>query len=136
MMAKLRYSFETKRAIENCLRSLSSPRFAWTILRPTRIMDNWLRPDYLPGMMAEYDPSVKYALISAADIGRVARETMERAEDYGGKSVELAGDKKSVREIADIWEKVRGQKLEIVSPENVPEAFVKTMKVSDSVPRW
>lgn len=115
--------------IETRLRDLSSS-LSYTILRPTRFNDNWLRPDYLPINSAILDPSKQYSLISGDDIGNITVECFNRSEDFKGKTLSLASDEMTIEEQIKAIKEVWGLEIEITDPKTIPEAFLPTMKVS------
>jgi uncharacterized protein YbjT (DUF2867 family) len=103
--------FESKWRIENHIRESELPH---TILRPVWFMQNWegpfLRPFILAGTLAmPLDPGVNFQQVAVEDVGGFATMVFEHRDRWLGKERDLAGDERSVAEIAEAFGRVIGR---------------------------
>jgi uncharacterized protein YbjT (DUF2867 family) len=102
--------FESKTQVEAHVRSAGVPA---TVLRPVFFMENWMSLLPTPpagervGAVA-LDPDTPLQLIALADIGRIAVDAFERPDACIGRTVEIAGDELTVRQIAGTFTRVDG----------------------------
>ncbi len=120
--------FESKRRIEEHVQALG---LAATIFRPVSFMDNynWSRPQILSGTFEKRGLRAgrTMQLIAVDDIGGFVRLAFERAEEFVGRALELAGDELTEAEIVAAFSRVIGRPVSVVpaspSPWNTgPEA--------------
>eukprot|EP00741_Cyanophora_paradoxa_P016690 tig00020934_g16119.t1 len=108
----------SKTAIQNEIKALGIPH---TFLHPVTFMDNWtggvpamtMKPGKVPGVSF---PDTPLYLVAGEDIGRFAALAFEKPEIYLGKTVEIAGDVVTGKEIAGIMEKLCGYPFEYSTP--------------------
>jgi uncharacterized protein YbjT (DUF2867 family) len=105
--------FQSKWEIEQHLHTLSMPS---TVLRPVSFMENWehgARAALALGKLASpLSPTTHLQQISVDDIGRLAAEAFDHPEQWVGKTVEIAGDDRSMTEIAAAFSAATGAKVE------------------------
>ncbi len=94
--------FETKATVERHLRASGLPA---TIVRPVAFMDNYVAPWLLPmiqsGTLAmRMRPSKATQLVAVRDIGEFVARRFESPEGSAGQTIELAGDAKTMPEVA------------------------------------
>lgn len=100
--------FESKREVE---RLLAESGLHWTVLRPVSFMENWR--DW-PAALADgvwrtpLSPDTELQHVSVVDIGRFAARAFADPRAWRGVALDLAGDKRSVRELADLLAEIRG----------------------------
>lgn len=105
---------------------------ALTILRPAFMMENfiapksaWMFPDLPAGeLRTAIDPDVPLVLVAADDIAAMAAAALENPVSFAGKAIELAGDLKTLPEVAGIIARVSGRPVRAVavSPEHLVES--------------
>ncbi|PPK66624.1 NmrA/HSCARG family protein [Actinokineospora auranticolor] len=93
--------FETKAEIEAYVGAAGVPS---TVLRPVFFMENWryMLPSAHNGSRVgavALDAGTRLQMIALADIGRIAADAFTD-RDFLGRSIEIAGDELTVREIA------------------------------------
>lgn len=91
--------FETKTRVEEALRDSG---LRHTILRPVFFMENWLGWDDWRegGITLPLSPETTLQQIAATDIGAFAAMAFHDPDAWAGRSVGLAGDERSMEEIA------------------------------------
>ena len=119
-------SFDSKKEIEEYIIDSS---LRYTILRPTRFMDNWVRDGMRPVVMCEVDPDVKYQLISGYDVGRITRRAIEDSDGYHGQKIKLASQELTVTEAADVYNRAMGKEEKLLGLGDLPEAYHFLIKV-------
>jgi uncharacterized protein YbjT (DUF2867 family) len=102
--------FESKAEIEKLIKESG---LQWTILRPTAFMD------FVPlsgagrfmtlGLIGASLGEKKLQFIAVEDIGIVAAKAIAEPEQFGGKTINLAGDELSVEGLQAVFKKVTGQ---------------------------
>jgi uncharacterized protein YbjT (DUF2867 family) len=113
--------WESKADAEDVIRN-SGVRF-WTILKPAFMMENFVAPkvDFMfpdlarDQLITAFAPSTALALVAAADIGAAAAAAVGSAERFHGHEIELAGDRLTMAEIADVLSKMRGRPVAVRS---------------------
>jgi uncharacterized protein YbjT (DUF2867 family) len=105
--------FESKILIEQRIQELGLPH---TIFRPVWFMENWegpyLKPALLDGTLAmPLDPDVNFQQVTVADVGAFAALAFENPEYWLGRAVDLAGDERSVGEVAEVLGRVLGREV-------------------------
>jgi uncharacterized protein YbjT (DUF2867 family) len=109
--------FESKWIIEQFIHSIGLP---YTIFRPAAFMQNynWSRPYILNGIFQTWGltPDKSLQIIDAEDIGAFAALAFADPDQYRGKTIELAGDELTERQIADTFAKVIGRPVKAVPP--------------------
>ncbi|KAF3939032.1 hypothetical protein ABW19_dt0206892 [Dactylella cylindrospora] len=98
--------FETKREVE---KYLIASGLSYMIVRPVAFMDNYPLEGFgrfmALGMFKTFLEEKRVQLVAAEDIGAFAAKAIIDQKGWEGKAIELAGDEKSVKEMADVWEK-------------------------------
>ncbi|HEY1197220.1 MAG TPA: NmrA/HSCARG family protein [Thermoplasmata archaeon] len=99
--------FDSKVRIEEKARQLSVPL---TIVRPSYFMENHLNPWALQGIRGgvislPVKPTTRIQMVAVRDIGEIAARAFEDPNARVGKSVDLAGDRKTLPEVADLFSK-------------------------------
>ncbi|KUJ66824.1 NmrA family transcriptional regulator [Streptomyces albus subsp. albus] len=102
--------FETKAEIEAHIDAIGVPA---TVLRPVFFMENWsyLVPEAENGERVAsiaLDPDTSLQMIAGMDIGRIAADAFDKPAEFIGKKIEIAGDERTVREIAEVLTKIDG----------------------------
>jgi uncharacterized protein YbjT (DUF2867 family) len=109
--------FESKWIIEQHIHSLNIP---YTILRPAAFFENfnWERAAILNGTFNALGlrPEKERQLIAVEDIGVFAELAFANPEEYGGKTIELAGDALTESQLADTFAKVIGRPVKLAIP--------------------
>jgi uncharacterized protein YbjT (DUF2867 family) len=101
--------FESKLQVEKHLKTLSMP---WTILRPVSFMENWDPAELAGGKLrSPLSPTTHLQQISVDDIGRFAAEAFDHPADWVRKTVEIAGDDRSMTDIAAAMSKALGKPI-------------------------
>lgn len=105
--------FDSKRAIEAGIRELGVPH---TFLRPVAFMENWEWPEtrdaILSGTLAwPLSAETSYQQIAVTDIGAVAARVFEAPDRWTGKAIELAGDERTMEEIAAAFGDALGREV-------------------------
>ncbi len=100
-------SFDSKWEVERHIRSLGLPT---TVLRPVTFMDGLvLSKDVLDGSFTHVlDPDTRYQLIGVDDIGAFASLVFAAPEEYVGRSLTIAGDERTPREVATVLGRALG----------------------------
>lgn len=102
---------EQKYQVEQILRQAGLPT---TMLRACLFMEEfwkrYTRPSILKGTFSfSIQPDKPLHLITTKDMGRVAAYVMQHPEAYLGRSIELAGDVLTPRQMTDIFAEVQGK---------------------------
>ncbi len=107
--------FESKFEIEKHVRTLSIP---WTILRPVSFMENWeggQREQIMKGTLASpLSPTTHFQQIAVADIGIFAAEAFDHPEVWAGKTVEIAGDDRTMSDVVAAFSAAIGKPVTYV----------------------
>jgi uncharacterized protein YbjT (DUF2867 family) len=106
--------FDNKWRVEGKIRSLGFP--SYTILRPTFFMENFLAPWLKPGIMEgklrlPIAPETGLQMIALEDIGRFGALAFKEHERMNGVEVDLAGDRRTMPETADIISHAMDKKI-------------------------
>lgn len=106
--------FESKWKIEQYLRESG---LDWTILRPVWFMENWegpyLKPGVLSGTIAfPLEPGTNFQQVTVDDVGAVAALAFDDPEGWTGRALDLAGDERTITEVAAIFGRVIGRTVE------------------------
>jgi len=106
--------FESKWRIENRIRELG---LSWTILRPVWFMENWerqqLRSAVLDGTISmPLSPGTNYQQVTVADVGAFAGRAFAHPERWLGRAVDLAGDERSISDVAHAFGGVIGRAVQ------------------------
>lgn len=106
--------FENKWRIEETLRGLGFP--SHVIIRPVFFMENLLSPWFKPAIdegkvTVGIRPDTPLQMIAVEDIGKYGRLAFERHEDLNGREIDIAGDEKTMPEVADNLSDVLGRKI-------------------------
>jgi uncharacterized protein YbjT (DUF2867 family) len=117
--------FENKWRVEETVRSLKFPLH--TIIRPVFFMENFVSPSFLPGLLKGnlqigIKPDTKLQMIAVDDIGKFCLMAFEQHEKMNGVSLDIAGDRRTMPETADILSRAMGRKIEFVE---TPKAEVR-----------
>ncbi|MHB8845853.1 MAG: NmrA/HSCARG family protein [Nitrospirota bacterium] len=109
--------FDNKARIEERVRELGFP--SHVVLRPVFFMENWLSPSFRPGLDAgrlaiALKPGTRLQMLAAEDIGRFGRIAFERDKALNGRAIDLAGDERTVTEIAEVLGHALGRKIDHV----------------------
>jgi uncharacterized protein YbjT (DUF2867 family) len=108
--------FESKWQIEEHVRALGLPH---TVLRPVFFMDNWefpmLRDMVLSGALAQpLSPDRPFQQVAVDDVGAFAAMVFENRDEWLGRDIDLAGDDRSISEVADTFGRVIGRPVRYV----------------------
>jgi len=114
-------SRDEKWAAEESVRKAGFPY--WTILRPTWIMENCTEPlakFMLPQLRigkitTALKANTRIEMIAGEDIGTFGCAAFENPEFFNRKHIDLAGDSRSMTEVAAILSRVKGKKVVAVS---------------------
>ena len=113
--------FATKWEIEQYIQPSALPH---TIFRPVMFMDNynWQRAGITNGVFTGFGlrPDKGVQLIAAEDIGAFVALAFEDPQVYLGRTIELAGDELTEKQIADTLAKVIGRPVKLQTP-SLPE---------------
>ena len=106
--------FENKWRVEGKIRSLSFP--SYTILRPVFFMENFLSPWLTPGiregkLCLPLAPETGLQMIALEDIGKFGALAFKEHERMNGVEVDLAGDRRTMPETADIISRAMDRKV-------------------------
>jgi uncharacterized protein YbjT (DUF2867 family) len=108
--------FESKWEIEEHIRAIGIPA---TVLRPVFFMDNWetpaLRGSILGGTLAQpLSPDRTFQQIAVDDIGAFAAMVFQRRDEWLGRAIDLAGDERSMADVAQTFGRVIGRPVRYV----------------------
>jgi uncharacterized protein YbjT (DUF2867 family) len=106
--------FENKWRVEGTIRSLGFP--SYTILRPVFFMENflsaWLKPGITEGKLRlPLAPETGLQLIALEDIGKFGALAFKEHIRMNGVEVDLAGDRCTMPEVADIISRAMDRKV-------------------------
>ena len=105
--------FESKYRIEEHIRSLG---VRYTILRPVTFM-YWEpeREEILSGeLRGALRPETRQQFIDLSDLGRLAADVFEDPDAWAGVELDVAGDELSMIELAEVFSRVTGRRIEYV----------------------
>jgi len=127
--------FESKWEIEEHVRAIGLPH---TILRPVSFMENWnYSREAIEGgtLSSPLSPDTHLQQIAVEDIGRIAAEAFDHPERFLGRELDIAGDDRTMRQIAAEFERALGKPVRY---ERVPwEAFrAQTGEEITAMYRW
>ena len=106
--------FESKYEIERYIHSVNIP---YTILRPVSFMENW---EYSKDEINAGKISSPFSLgthvqhISVRDIGRMAALAFADPGNWQGRSLDIAGDENSMKQIVNLFSSVTGSPVEYI----------------------
>jgi len=103
--------FDSKWEVEEHARGLGLPR---TVLRPVFFMQNWemMREPILGGTLPQpLDPGKPFQQVAVEDIGAFAAMAFEHPDAWIGREVEIAGDERTMPEIAEAFGRVAGREV-------------------------
>jgi uncharacterized protein YbjT (DUF2867 family) len=104
--------FDSKWQVEQHIRATGLPA---TILRPVSFMDGLqargVRSIALSILAGAVGPGKPLQLIAVADIGIFARLALERPGDFLGRAIEIAGDERTVGQIAAALRQATGARV-------------------------
>ncbi|MFD8968825.1 NmrA family NAD(P)-binding protein [Streptomyces sp. NPDC059568] len=129
----MEHYFETKTAIQDLVRQAG---FAyWTILKPGFFMENFVRPSFLfahgteDRLLTIIKPDTTLSLIALRDIGAAAAAAVLDPVAFHQVELELAGERLTMRQIAQVLSDVLG--VELTAPSlSLAEA------VAQGMPEW
>jgi uncharacterized protein YbjT (DUF2867 family) len=101
--------FDSKWEVEEHVRGLGLPH---TVLRPVFFMQNWemMREPILGGTLPQpLDPGELFQQVAVEDIGTFAAMAFEHPDAWIGREVEIAGDERTMPEIAEAFGRVAGR---------------------------
>jgi uncharacterized protein YbjT (DUF2867 family) len=108
--------YATKAEIQDRVREAGFAH--WTLLKPSYSMENFLpsERDVFPrgvegGLVSLLKPATRLSLVALDDIGSAAAAAIADPERFDGVELELAGDRRTMAEIADILSHVLGTTL-------------------------
>jgi uncharacterized protein YbjT (DUF2867 family) len=105
-----------KSAIQDAVRAAGFPY--WTLLKPGFFMDNFL-PDMAflfprgieGGLVSVIKPETELSLVATADIGTAAAAAIAEPKRFHEVELELASDRLSMAQVADVLSRVLGRPL-------------------------
>ena len=124
--AYMAHYWASKSAVEDAVRGAGLPR--WTILRPATFMEMFVRPSFyfVGGTSDRFLTAVRadtpLPLVAVRDIGTAAAAAFADPERFDGVQLELAGDVRSLREVAAAMSEALGATIE--PPTTTPEQAV------------
>ncbi len=95
--------FETKWRIEQHLKEIGLP---CTVLRPVAFMENFLGDRDLNDrhvLRTPLSPGTRVEHIAVADIGRFAAEAFDHPDQWIGRTLDIAGDARTMAEVAAVF---------------------------------
>jgi len=106
--------FDSKWHIEQTIRELAFP--SYTILRPAFFMENFLTPWFKPALLEgklslTLRPETVLQMIAVQDIGKFGALAFEHHEKMNGMELELAGDQRTMPEVADLISRAMDKKM-------------------------
>ena len=93
------------------MRGLGLPH---TVLRPVFFMQNWemMRGPILGGTLPQpLDPGKPFQQVAVEDVGTFAAMAFERPDEWIGREVEIAGDERTMPEVAGAFGRVAGREV-------------------------
>ncbi|GAA3542842.1 NmrA/HSCARG family protein [Amycolatopsis ultiminotia] len=121
--AAMEHYYETKTALQDRVREAGFP--SWTLLKPAFFMENFLPPLFLlpngpeGGLVTVIKPHVEVPLVAVADIGTAAAAAFAAPERFHRVELDLAGDRLTMTEIADVLSRTLGTPL--TAPDLTPD---------------
>jgi len=103
--------FDSKREVEEHVRGLGLPH---TVLRPVFFMQNWemMREPILGGTLPQpLDPDKPFQQVAVEDVGAFAAMAFGHPDAWIGREVEIAGDERTMPEIAEAFGRVAGREV-------------------------
>jgi uncharacterized protein YbjT (DUF2867 family) len=105
--------FETKATIEDYFHDLKIPG---TVVRPTSFMDGYASPWIAQALKAcvlsvPTKPGTKIQMVATRDIGEFVARAFGKPGECLGQTVELAGDSKSMEEVASLLSQSTGRRV-------------------------
>jgi uncharacterized protein YbjT (DUF2867 family) len=103
--------FDSTWEVEEHVRGLGLPH---TVLRPVFFMQNWemMREPILGGTLPQpLDPGKPFQQVAVEDIGAFVAMAFEHPEEWIGREVEIAGDERTMPEIAETFGRVIGREV-------------------------
>ena len=103
--------FDSKWEVEEHVRGLGLPH---TVLRPVFFMQNWemMREPILGGTLPQpLDPGKPFQQVAVEDIGAFAAMAFEHPDEWIGREVEIAGDERTMPEIAEAFGHIAGREV-------------------------
>ncbi len=103
--------FDSKWEVEEHVRGLGLPH---TVLRPVFFMQNWemMRGPILGGTLPQpLDPGKPFQQVAVEDVGAFAAMALEHPDEWIGREVEIAGDERTMPEIAEAFGRVAGREV-------------------------
>ena len=103
--------FDSKWEVEEHVRGLGLPL---TVLRPVFFMQNWemMREPILGGTLPQpLDPDKPFQQVAVEDVGAFAAMAFEHPDEWIGREVEIAGDERTMPEIAEAFGRVAGSEV-------------------------
>lgn len=109
--------FDNKFRIEDTVRALGFP--SYTILRPTYFMENWTSPWFLPAIQEGnlaigLKSETALQMIAVRDIGKYGAWAFEKPAELNRREIDIAGDRHTMPETAEILGRAMGRKLNFV----------------------
>jgi uncharacterized protein YbjT (DUF2867 family) len=107
--------FESKYRIEEHIRSLP---LSWSVLRPVWFMENLLRSPQKEQIEEEgvlavpMPPDVALQMVSVNDVGAIAAMAFMEPTEWASRSLEIAGDERTMPEVAAALSDHLGRKVE------------------------
>jgi uncharacterized protein YbjT (DUF2867 family) len=114
--ASMEGTLGAKTAIQDRVRAAGFPH--WTLLKPAFFMENFLPSlrflfprGVEGGLVSVVKPDTRLSLIAVEDIGTAAAAAIADPGRFDGVELELAGDYRSVTEVAETLSRALGQEL-------------------------
>ncbi len=109
--------FDSKYRVELRLRDLGIP---WTVIAPGNFMDNYTGESTMSGLREgrfalPLPADMPLPFIPAADIGAFAALVLRHPEEFAGRRIDLASDRLTCAEIAEIFSGVCGRPIEFAT---------------------
>ncbi len=110
--------FESKWRIEEAVRQMNFP--SHTIIRPVFFMENflapWMREGLQEGRLAlAIKPTTSLQMIAVENIGQFAAWAFENHRKLNGHAIDIAGDERTMPEVAEIIGAAAEREIEFVS---------------------
>jgi len=110
--------FENKWRIEETLRAARFP--SHVILRPVFFMENFTSPSFLPALqegklVMAVSPTTPLQMIAVEDIGKYGLWAFEKHAELNRREIDIAGDEKTMTEIARILGEAVGRPIQFVA---------------------
>ncbi|MFB4419723.1 NmrA/HSCARG family protein [Streptomyces sp. QL37] len=128
--------FETKQTILELVRGAGFDR--WSVVKPAFFMENL--PQLVPhgpagGLATVLQPDTELALVAVADIGTAAAHAISDPDRFHGIELELAGDRRTMKEIARTLSEAWG--VEVTAPSmSLSEALAAGMPAWGAGHEW